>query len=195
MERYKTVTDYISGNQKWGKELQVLRDVIVETELVETVKWGVPYYTINGKNVVGIAAFKEHFALWFTQGVFLKDPHKKLINAQEGTTKGLRQWRFESMDEIDPAILKAYLEEAIENQKAGKVIKAEPKKFDIPEELQEALNKMPELKEKFDTLTPYKQKEYYEHIGNAKQEKTRVSRLEKSIPLILEGKGLNDKYR
>ena len=195
MLRHKTVEDYIENSSKWRQELIVLRDIILETELVETVKWGTPHYTINGKNVVGIAAFKEHFALWFHQGVFLKDTQKKLINAQEGTTKGLRQWRFSKMEEIEADLLKEYLLEAIQNQKDGKMIKVEPKKVEIPAELRDALAKMPELKVKFEALTPGKQKEYSEHIGSAKQEKTRLSRLDKSIPLILEGKGLNDKYR
>ncbi|MCG8575994.1 MAG: YdeI/OmpD-associated family protein, partial [Flavobacteriales bacterium] len=108
---------------------------------------------------------------------------------------GLRQWRFSKMEEIEADLLKEYLLEAIQNQKDGKMIKVEPKKVEIPAELKDALAKMPELKVKFEALTPGKQKEYSEHIGSAKQEKTRLSRLDKSIPLILEGKGLNDKYR
>jgi uncharacterized protein YdeI (YjbR/CyaY-like superfamily) len=195
MKRYESVSDYIEGNEKWKDELKVLRDIILETELVETVKWGVPMYTVGGKNVVGMASFKEHFALWFQQGVYMKDPSKVLINAQEGTTKGLRQWRFSSMEDIDQDVLKDYLKEAIENQKAGKVIKPKGKKVQMPSELEEALNKDADLKAKFEMLTPYKQKEYSEHIGSAKQEKTRIARLEKALSILKEGKGLHDKYR
>jgi len=195
MKGYDSVPAYIEGKSNWREELTLVRDIILETELVEEVKWGGPIYTLGGKNVVGVAAFKEHCALWFHQGVYMKDPAKKLINAQEGTTKGLRQWRFTSADEIDPKILREYLTEAIENQKAGKMIKATAKKVEIPTELKEALKKMPELKQKFESLTAGKQREYSEHIGSAKQEKTRETRLEKSIQLIMEGKGLHDKYK
>lgn len=195
MKGAKTVNEYISKNEKWAEGLQILQELTVSTELEESIKWGTPHYTIDGKIVVGIVAFKEHFALWFHQGVFLSDPDKKLINAQEGTTKGMRQWRFTSVEEIDPKMVRAYLLEAIENQKAGKMIQPEPKKVSVPIELEKALDKTPELSAQFDSLTSYKQKEYNEYIGSAKQEKTRLSRLEKSIPLILEGKGLNDQYR
>lgn len=196
MERHKTVDDYIEAKSQWSEELSVLRDIFLETELEETVKWGAPAYTLNSKNVAGLAAFKEHFAIWFHNGVFLKDSKKKLVNAQEGTTRALRQWRFESMKEIDPKLIKEYILEAIQNEKEGKKMKpAKPKKAVIPDELKAALEDDAKLKDMFDSLTPFKQKEYAEHIGNAKQEKTRISRLEKSIPLILEGKGLNDKYR
>ena len=197
MERYKTVDDYINGNTKWSEELNVLRSVLLESELKEEVKWGAPIYTLKGKNVVGLAAFKNHFAVWFHNGVFLKDKKKKLLNAQEGVTRGLRQWRFEEMNDIDPKILADYVAEAIVNEKAGKKIspKKSSKKLEIPEELQNALNENKDLESNFNSLTPYKQKEYAEHIGSAKQEKTRLNRLDKAIGLILEGKGLNDKYR
>lgn len=195
MERHKTVEAYIEANADRRDELNLLREILRDTELIEEVKWGAPCYTVDKKNVIGIGAFKSYIGLWFHQGVFLKDPKKVLINAQEGTTKGLRQWRFESLQDIDRDLVKAYVLEAIENQKAGKMIKAESKQVDLPVELESALSKDKELKMQFEALSPYKQKEYKEHIGSAKQEKTRISRLEKSIPLILEGKGLNDKYR
>ena len=195
MKRHKTVQDYVDSHPEWQTELILLRDILVESELEETVKWGAPCYTINGKNVIGIGAFKSYVGLWFHQGVFLKDPEKVLINAQEGTTKALRQWRFNELSEIDAKLVQQYIEEAIANQKAGKEIKPETKKFDMPAELKAALANDTNLKARFDGLTLYKQNEYLEHIGSAKQEKTRISRLEKSIPLILEGKGLHDKYR
>ena len=196
MKRFNTVQDYIDAHTYRQTELIILRDLLADSELEEEVKWGVPCYTLNGKNVVGIGAFKSYVGLWFYQGVFLKDPKKVLINAQEGTTKALRQWRFQQASDIDPKLVKAYIEEAIQNQKDGKEMKAvKAKKVDIPAELKSALNSDNKLKDKFEQLTPGKQREYSEHIGSAKQEKTRTSRLEKAIPLILEGKGLHDKYK
>ncbi len=190
------VTAYIEKDEHWKKELTKLRTILKKTTLEETIKWGAPVYVAHGKNVLAIAGFKNHCCIWFFQGVFLKDPNKKLINAQKGKTKALRQWRFESFDEIDESIVLAYAIEAIANAKAGKEIKPEKsKKIELPVELKEAFKKNAALKQNFDALTPYKQKEYKEHIGSAKQEKTRRNRLEKCIPIILEGKGLNDKYK
>ncbi len=197
MERHRTVDAYINSSAKWKEELSVIRSILLESELTEEVKWGAPIYTLKGKNVIGLAAFKNHFAVWFHNGVFLKDKEKKLLNAQEGVTRPLRQWRFENMNDIDPQILADYITEAIVNEKAGKKIspKKSSKKLELPDELKDALNENKELESKFNSLTPYKQKEYAEHIGSAKQEKTRITRLDKSIGLILDGKGLNDKYR
>ena len=129
-------------------------------------------------------AFKSWTGLWFYQGVFLEDPERVLINAQEGTTKALRQWRFFSAEEIrkhQPAIL-AYLEEAIRNQEAGKEIKPERNKtFEIPSELEQALKRNPSLKECFEQLSPGKRKDYALYIGGAKREETRQHRLQKAI--------------
>ena len=96
MKKDTTVLDYIEKHQTYMKELVLLRDILNNTDLEETIKWGAPCYTINGKNIVGMAAFKSYIGLWFHQGVFLKDLKKVLINAQEGTTKALRQWRFKN---------------------------------------------------------------------------------------------------
>ncbi|MDY8135571.1 YdeI/OmpD-associated family protein [Aquimarina sp. 2201CG5-10] len=196
MEKNKSVEEYISKRGEWIPALEILRSIMRSTEMKETVKWGVPVYTVNGKNVIGIGAFKSYLGIWFYQGVFLKDSSKKLINAQEGKTKGLRQWRFTSIDEIDKDLILQYVNEAIQNQKEGKEIKIEKSKgFDIPTELQTALNTNTDLKASFEKLTPFKQKEYAEYITTAKREATRVSRLEKITPMIFEGIGLNDKYR
>jgi uncharacterized protein YdeI (YjbR/CyaY-like superfamily) len=196
VKRYTSVQDYLEGNQQYREELVLLRDLLIDSELEETIKWGAPCYTINGKNVIGIGAFKSYVGLWFHQGVFLKDPAKVLINASEGTTKALRQWRFKGIDDINPKLVKTYVDEAIANQREGKEIKAvKVKSVDFPDELRQAITNDKELESKFNSLTPGKQREYAEHIGSAKQDKTRISRLEKSIPLILEGKGLNDRYR
>ncbi|WP_421874774.1 YdeI/OmpD-associated family protein [Marinoscillum sp.] len=191
----KTVEEYLEKNPEYTKELTKLREIIHKTELVETVKWGIPTYTINGKNVVGIGAFKSYAGLWFFQGSFLKDPQNLLINAQEGKTKGMRQMRFENAEHIDERIVKEYLLEAIENQKQGKEIKPEKKKLVIPDELKEALSTDSQLAEAFDELTPGKQKEYAEYIHEAKQAKTKLTRLEKITPMIKSGVGLNDRYK
>jgi uncharacterized protein YdeI (YjbR/CyaY-like superfamily) len=197
MRKATSVDEYISMAGKWQGSLQILRELMQSTKLVETVKWGMPVYTLDNKNVVGFSAFKSWTGIWFYQGVFIKDSAGKLINAQEGVTKGLRQWRFSSADEIQSnrELIVSYLEEAIQNQKDGKAIKAERNKdLVIPEELQLAFRNSPALKDQFDALSLSKRKNYAEHIGSAKREETRQQRLEKAIPMILEGIGRNDKY-
>ena len=197
MQRYKTVEEYID-NSEWKSELELLRKIILELPYEETVKWGMPVYTVNGKNVAGISGFKSHAGIWFFQGALLADTHKKLINAQEGTTKAMRQWRFSSAREIDDSIqeIREYLEEALENQKMGREIKADRgKPLTIPAELQAALNSNPNLKNSFEQLSLGKKRDYAEYIETAKQDATKDKRLEKITPMILEGIGLNDKYK
>jgi uncharacterized protein YdeI (YjbR/CyaY-like superfamily) len=111
------VDDFIQKKSGWGEELKQLRAILLSTELKETIKWGMPTYTLNGKNVVGMGAFKSYFGLWFFNGVLLEDQGNQLINAQEGKTKSLRQWRFQSKDEINPSLISEYLAEAIQIQK------------------------------------------------------------------------------
>ena len=112
---------------QWGEELALLRNIIQKTDLVETNKWGGEVYTINNKNVLGIGGFKNYFTIWFWNGVFLKDEAKVLINANEGVTKGLRQWRFTSATKINEQLILKYIHEAIGNEKAGLSIKPEKK--------------------------------------------------------------------
>jgi uncharacterized protein YdeI (YjbR/CyaY-like superfamily) len=162
---------------------------------VEAQKWGGEVYTLNNKNVIGIGGFKNYFALWFFNGVFLKDEAKVLVNANEGVTKALRQWRFTSTAELDEKLILRYLNEAIANEKAGLSIKPEKKEAMQCDFFQAALDKNTALKSALEKLTPFKQKEYWEYMDTAKQEKTKVTRLEKITPMILEGKGFNDKYR
>ena len=180
---------------QWENELEQLHAIIRKTPLVETTKWGGPVYTYNNKNVVGIGGFKSYFGIWFYNGVFLKDEKKLLINANEENTKSLRQMRFNSVKEIDEKLILAYIKEAIEIEEKGLVIPKEKKETIIPELLQNELDRNSELNYKFNTFSPYKQREFIEYIITAKQEKTQISRLEKIIPMILEGRGLNDKYR
>ncbi len=196
MEMSKSVEEYFEKNPKWQKELERLRSILLQTEFIETLKWGIPTYTINKKNVVGLAAFKNYVGLWFFNGSFLKDDYQKLMNAQEGKTKGMRQWRFNSLEEIDERLILEYSYEAIQNQKDGKEIKVERNKpLVIPVELERVLSKNKELKLLFEGFTKSKQREFAEHIASAKREATKMSRLEKIIPMILSGVGLNDKYR
>lgn len=196
MKRFKTVDEFIESEQLWQDELIVLRKIINETEMEETVKWGVPVYTINGKNVVGIGSFKSYFGIWFFQGVFLKDKAGKLLNAQDGKTKGLRQWRMNSADEIDKELILKYLGEAIDNQKVGMEIKPEKKKsIEIPPELANKFKEDFKVKKSFDEFTLGKQREFAEYIADAKRENTKQKRLEKIVPMILEKVGLNDKYK
>ena len=190
------VTAYIKKHAQWTSELNQLRTLFENTELEEEIKWGSPTYTLNKKLVAGMAAFKNHYALWFHQGVFLKDKQQKLVNAQKGVTRALRQWRFEKDDPIETELILAYIQEAIQNSKEGKEIKPQRKKgVNIPPFLKSALDQNSELNAAFEKLTPGKQREYAEHIGAAKREETNISRLEKCTPIILEGKGLHDKYK
>lgn len=179
----------------WEEELEVLKEILDKTELTKTIKWGAPVYTYKGKNIVGFVGFKNHFTLWFYNGVFLSDPYKVLVSAQD-TTKALRQWRFNSIEEIDEKRILQYVQEAIKNSDEGKEIKAEKfKAVPVPELLQNELNQDKNLKNSFEKLTPGKQKEYSLFIEEAKQEKTKMERIEKIKPQILSGIGLHNKYK
>ncbi|ANQ48608.1 hypothetical protein MY04_1231 [Flammeovirga sp. MY04] len=199
MKGYKTVDAYINGSEQWGSALEFLRALLLDTELEEGVKWGAPIYMIKGKNVIGMAAFKQYVGLWFHHGALLKDKQKVLYNAQEGKTKGLRQWRFQSLEELMDAkeVIIDYVKEAIDNQKAGREVEMNKKTTTVvlPQLLITALAEDPSLKSSFDTLTPGKRKEYAEYIETAKRDATKLSRLEKIKPMIKEGVGLNDKYK
>ena len=198
MKRASSVEEYITMGGEWQESLLLLRGLMQSTRLEESVKWGMPVYTLNDKNVAGFSAFKAWTGIWFFQGVFLQDSEQVLINAQEGTTKGLRQWRFSSAEEIRKlgTTIQAYLEEAIRNQEAGKEIKPDRNKdLVIPEELDLAFRSNPSLKESFEALSLSRKRDYAEHVGSAKREETRQQRLQKVIPMILEGIGMNDKYK
>lgn len=198
MQTYETVKDFIAVHSEREPELTLLRETILATGLKEQVKWGVPTYTLKNKNVVGIGDFKTYVGLWFHQGAFLKDEKNKLMNAQEGKTKGLRQWRFTDEAEIKAELetIREYLEEAIVNQEQGKEIEVERgKPVVIPNELKAALESNQEANELFNILTPGRKREFAEYITEAKREGTKQKRIEKIIPMILNGVGLNDKYR
>lgn len=191
------VDDYILSNSKWQKELELLRKILLELPLEEDIKWGIPAYIYKKKNILGLSAFKNYCGIWFHHGVFLKDEAKVLINAQEDKTKGMRQMRFNSFDEIDTELVKLYVLESMDNSEAGKEIK--PKRNTnpvvIPDELKNEFSKSDKLKSIFNELSMSKQREFCDYISSAKREATKQSRLEKIIPMILNRIGLHDKYR
>ena len=196
MKRHKTVDDYIEASDQWASELTRLRAILNTTGLTEEVKWGAPCYCYAGKNIVGMAGFKSYVGLWFHQGALLKDEQKVLINAQAGKTKALRQWRMTSAKDIKPAVIKRYVKEAIQLVKDGKRIgPAKSKVVNIPPELKKALSKNKSTQKTFTQLTPGRQREYAEYISTAKREETKINRVEKIMPMIKLGIGLNDKYR
>lgn len=196
MNSAKTVDEFLGMQSNWRAELELLRRILLATELDETIKWGAPTYTINNKNVAAIGAFKGYAGLWFYQGALLNDPHHLLINAQEGKTVALRQMRFQSVNEIDESILKSYLDEAIANQKAGReIVPPRKKSFVIPDELKQAMLEDEVLKKSFESFSHSHKREFAEYIGEAKRAETRQKRLEKVIGMIVENTGLNDKYR
>lgn len=185
-----------SHRDKWIDCEEFMNQLILQTELKKEFKWGTDIYTLNGKNVIGWAGFKNFFSLWFYNGVFLEDRDNVLVTASEGKTKALRQWRFKSVQEMDSQKILSYIDESIQTIIDGKEIKIERTPAQPPEGfLKEALEQDRVLKQAFDNLTPGKQKDYTAYINEAKQEKTKQTRMEKITPLILEGKGLHDKYK
>lgn len=195
MKALKNIDAYFDDQKEWKSGMAALRSAVIEMGFKEEVKWGMPTYTLNGKNLIGIIGFKHHFGIWFHQGVFLSDPLGVLQNAQNGKTKGMRHIKFTDSSQVNIEDLKPYLQETIENHKAGKVIKVErkTKAMDMPSLLAEALQG--ETKKAFEKLSTSKKNEYIEYIVTAKREATKLSRIDKILPMIKEGKGLNDKYR
>ena len=188
------VDAYIGKLEKWREETEKLRAILLECPVTEELKWGVPCYTVDDKNVVLIHGFKEYCAILFVKGALLKDPKGILIQQTENV-QSARQVRFTSLQEIVKlqAVLKIYIRAAIEVEKAGlKVVHKSTEEFEVAEEFQNRLDKTPTLKKAFEALTPGRQRAYLLHFSSAKQSKTRESRIEKCLPMILDGKGLND---
>lgn len=186
----------MQSTENWTRELEIVASLLAKAPLDKSIKWGAEVFTYNGKNVVSYGGFKNYFTIWFYNGVFLKDKYKVLINAQEMKTKSLRQWRFTSKEEIDEKKILEYINEAIEIEKKG--LKIKPEKFQpVPPSqlLVDAFNTDKNLKIAFEKLTPGKQKEYIVYLNEAKQEATKRNRLEKIKPMIVQGIGLNDRYK
>jgi uncharacterized protein YdeI (YjbR/CyaY-like superfamily) len=188
------VDGYLKRATKWREEFEELRRIIVDCQLTEELKWGKPCYTFQQSNVVVIQGFKEYCALLFFKGALLKDADGILIQQTENV-QAARQIRFTDVREIvqmEP-ILKAYIREAIEVEKAGLKVKLKKTSdFAIPAEFQERLDAFPAVKTAFDALTPGRQRAYLLYFSAPKQAKTRESRVEKCVQQILNGKGLND---
>ena len=179
---------------QWQKEYEQLRTIILDCGLTEELKWGVPCYTYGGKNIVLIHGFKEYCAILFMKGALLNDAKGILIQQTENV-QSARQVRFTSVKEITKlkAMIKAYVHEAIEVEKAGlKVTLKKTAEYTIPEEFQSKLDKSAALKKAFKALTPGRQRAYIFYFSAAKQPKTREARVEKYVQQILDGKGLDD---
>lgn len=188
------VDEFFAKAKKWQKEYEKLRKIILETGLTEEYKWMHPCYTLNDNNVVLIHGFKEYCAILFIKGVLLKDPKNILIQQTENV-QAARQIRFTNISEINKLepIIKAYIREAIEAEKAGiEVPHKKTRDFKMPVELKNKLDESPSLKAAFKKLTPGRQRAYILYISAPKQAKTRLTRVEKILSQILKGKGLND---
>jgi len=185
---------YFTKAEKWQKEISLLRKIILKCKLSEELKWGVPTYTYNSSNIVLIHTFKEYCAVLFFKGVLLKDPNGILIQQTENV-QSARQIRFTSIQEISKlkSVIKDYIFEACEVEESG--VKVKLKKtadYKIPEEFQNILSEKPSLKTAFEALTPGRQRAYLFYFTQPKQSKTRTARVEKYVPQILNGKGLED---
>jgi uncharacterized protein YdeI (YjbR/CyaY-like superfamily) len=185
------VDAYISNAPNWQQELEALRMVCLDCNLAEELKWSIPVYTFHKKNILGINRLKESVVLAFFKGALLQDAEYILL--QPGQVQSARWIKFTSVREIiklEP-VLKAYIFEAIEVEKAGlKIIKKKTSDFPIPKEFQCKLNKLPSLKKAFNALTPGRQRAYILYFSQAKQSKTREARVEKCIAQILQGRGI-----
>jgi uncharacterized protein YdeI (YjbR/CyaY-like superfamily) len=178
----------------WQHEVKRLRTIALDCGLAEVLKWGCPCYALEGRNVVLIHTFKEYCAFLFFKGALLKDP-KKILIQQTRNVQAARQIRFTNTKEIDQlkSVLKAYIKQAIVVEKAGlKVTLKKPSDFLVASEFQHRLNGLAALKDAFDGLTPGRQKGYLLYFSSAKKSETREARVEKCIPRILEGRGLED---
>ncbi len=185
---------FFEKDSRWQAEYTQLRSIILDCGLEEELKWGKPCYTYHGSNIVLIHGFKNYCALLFHKGVLLKDTDDILIQ-QTKNVQSARQIRFCNLREIreQKDIIRSYIYEAIEVEKAGLEVKLKKtSEFDMPGEFREALEKDPDLKSAFESLTPGRQRGYLLYFSRAKQSKTRKSRIERYIPHIFEGKGLND---
>ena len=185
---------YFEKDSQWQAEYNALRTIALASGLEEELKWGHPCYTLHGKNVVLIHGFKDYCALLFQKGVLLKDDAGILVQQTENV-QGARQIRFTGLKEIKKLspMLKAYIHEAVDVEGSGrKVPMKKTAAFDMPTEFAQALKEMPDLKKAFHALTPGRQRGYLLYFSSAKQEKTRMARVEKNVDRILAGKGLED---
>lgn len=188
------VDAFLGRAKNWQKEFGALREIALASNLTEDLKWGQPCYTLENANIVLIHGFKEYCAFLFFKGALLKDPNNILVQQTE-SVQAARQIRFTSVQQIEKMknTLKAYIREAIEIEKSGLTVEfKKTDEFAVPEEFQRQLDETPGLKDAFEALTPGRQRGYLLHFSSAKQSKTREARIEKCIPMIFDGLGLND---
>jgi len=188
---------YFDEAKKWQKEQEELREIALECQLTEELKWGTPCYTFQNSNIVLIHAFKEYCAFLFFKGALLSDTDGILIQ-QSKNVQAARQIRFTNLQEIkdQKSILKTYIYQAIEVEKSGLKVKLKKtKEFEVAEEFQNKLDQDSKLAAAFKALTPGRQRAYLLHFSSPKQSKTRESRVGKAIDQILDGKGLNDDFK
>lgn len=193
-KKYPKVDGVLHHATQWQQEFEILRKIVLDCQLTEELKWGNPCYAVEGKNIVLIHGFKHYCALLFFKGALLPDPKGILIQQTENV-QAARQIRFTSVQEIlkMKPVVRAYIQEAIEVEKAGLKVKLKKTSdFRIPEEFENKLAEMPALKTAFAALTPGRQRGYIFYFSQPKQPKTREARVEKYIPHILSGKGLDD---
>ncbi|NQD70559.1 hypothetical protein HP439_07490 [Sphingobacterium shayense] len=194
--RDKKSPDWKRYASTWNQEIKKIQEILNTFPLKKTLKWGNEVYTYNNKNVVSYGGFKNHFALWFYDGVFINDTEKVLVSGSEGKTKSLRQWRFQRGQEIPEAKIRNYIEQAIQIVIDGKSLTPQPTAIKYADGLlKEAITENASLEKKFNELSQAKKNEYISYVNEAKQDKTKVNRIQKIIPLILDGNGLNDKYK
>lgn len=178
----------------WRSELKLLRKLMIGCKLTEDRKWGFPCYTVDGKNIVMLAAWKDNCSISFFKGSLMKDPQKMLVKPGENS-QAARLLRFRSTDEIkrQSPLIKMYVQEAIDLEKLGAKVDFKAKsELKLPEELEQKFTELPAFRDAFEALTPGRQRGYVLHFSGAKQSQTRTARIEKCMPLIFEGRGLHD---
>ncbi len=205
MKRYATVDQFVASREVWQPEIKKVRGILLSTGMEEAIKWSFPCYVHNGRNVAGLGGFKSYFGIWFYDGNLLADPDGVLVNAQEGKTKSMRQWRMTSAKDIKVRKIKRYLIEAMavseQIAKAKKTKKTKPRKtahaksVTVPPELAAALKADARAKKGFGSLTPARQRDYAQYISGAKREATKARRLATIMPMLREGVGLDCLYR
>ena len=196
MKKFESVDAFLEQVNPWQAEVKRLREILLSTGLEETLKWSFPCYVWEGKNLVGLGAFQSYFGIWFFQGALMDDPDEVLINAQEGKTKGMRQWRMTDKAQIKVRQIKKYVKLAIALQASGREIKPERgRSIELHPLFVSALKSNRKAEREFASLTLGRQREYADYINDAKRDETKVQRVAKIIPMIENGVGLNDRYR
>jgi uncharacterized protein YdeI (YjbR/CyaY-like superfamily) len=193
MAQNPKVDAFVGRAKKWQGEMQKVRSIVLECGLEEDLKWGKPCFAFEGKNVAILQPFKAHLSLMFFKGALLEDTHKLLRSQGENTQSALRL-EFTSESDIKKAALKSYVKQAIAVEKQGRKVEFKAKEeLELPEELTETLRKDRKLAKAFHALTPGRQRSYVLHFTSAKQAPTRLARIQKCIPKILAGLGMNER--